>query len=147
MSTQNSTSAILTGKGFAHRLAALLLERGLNQVEAAQLLGMSQSLVSRYLRGATEPHRRTLEHIAACIKVPVSALTGEASSTISSVKPKTGRAPTGISETDPPPIASLMKFRNRYRGADPSLREFMSGQVRALFGPDAKKVLAWLNAR
>lgn len=145
MSTQNSTSAILAREGFAKRLTALLRLRGLNQVEAAQLLGMSQSLVSRYLRGTTEPHRRTLVHIASCLNVPITALTGEATSTTFNIKPQPARAPTASRKADPPPIASIRKFKNRYRGADAALREFMSGQVRALFGPEAKKIIAWLN--
>lgn len=131
---------------FPVRLAALLKAKGLKQVDAARVLGESQANVSRWLSGANEPTLTKAVEIAARLGVPVTELTGEVPSEISKIKAQVGRCVSAAHQIDQLPAASLKKFRNRFRAADPDLRNFMSAQVRALFGPDAKKILAWLNA-
>ena len=131
---------------FADKLDALLQARGWNQPEAATHLGLPQGSLSRYLSGATVPSVTKVVQIAARLGVPVEELTGEVPSEISSVKTQVGRHPTAAHQIAQLPAASLKRFKNRYRAADPDLRKFMSAQVRALFGTDAKKILTWLNS-
>jgi len=132
---------------FADKLAALLQDRGWNQPEAATHLGLPQGSLSRYLSGATIPSVSKVVQIAARLGVPVAELTGEVPPEMSKVKIPDGDRPIAAHQVEQLPVASLKKFKNRYRAADPELRKFMSAQVRALFGTEAKKILAWLAAR
>ena len=125
---------------FSIRLAALLKERGLKQTEAARVLGESQANISRWLSGDNEPTLTKAVEVAARLGVHIAEFT-----VTSKFKSKIGRHPSTAHPIDQLPTVALKHFKTRFRTADPNLREFMSGQVRALFGSDAKKIMAWLN--
>ena len=58
----------------AENLRALMAERGWNQPEAAQILGVSQPNIGRWLRGETEPQLAVLLKVAAAFDVSVDEL-------------------------------------------------------------------------
>ena len=129
---------------FLETFRHLLEKRGWNQKEAAEKLGVSQANVSRWLSGEREPGLAALVQIAYGLGVTVDELLGR--SEISRVKSQGLRSISTGHHSELLPSATLKKFKTRFRASDPALRDFMSGQVRALFGPGAKKILAWLNA-
>jgi transcriptional regulator with XRE-family HTH domain len=57
-------------------LAAALKDRGWNQVQAAKQLGVSQALVSAYLRGEREPLLSTAALIAGVLGLSLDQLAG-----------------------------------------------------------------------
>jgi transcriptional regulator with XRE-family HTH domain len=57
-------------------LAAALKDRGWNQVQAAKQLGVSQALVSAYLRGEREPLLSTAARIAGVLGLSLDPLAG-----------------------------------------------------------------------
>jgi hypothetical protein len=89
----------------------------------------------------------TLEHIAAKLGVPVAAFLGGTRLEKLDMGSETASVASGPSKAEKLPISSLRSFKTRFGNADPNLRGFMIAQVRALFGPDARKILAWLNTR
>jgi len=61
---------------FQNVLASELKHRGWNQVEAARHLGISQALVSAYLRGEREPRLSTASQIARALGISLDELAG-----------------------------------------------------------------------
>ena len=130
-------------KSFRENFGILLKKRGWNQKEAAERLGVSQANISRWLSGEREPGLTALVQIAYGLGVTVDELLGR--SEVSKLKSRHLSAASCEYEPEDFPSETLRQFKMRFVTADPDLREFMSGQVRALFGPDAKKIIAWLN--
>ena len=61
---------------FQNMLALALRDRGWNQVQAAKHLGISQALVSAYLRGSREPLLSTASQIARALGMSLDELAG-----------------------------------------------------------------------
>jgi transcriptional regulator with XRE-family HTH domain len=118
----------------------LLKERGLTQTEAALVLDESQANISRWLSGDNEPTLTKAVEVATRLGVPIAEFTVP-----SKFKAETGQHLAAAHQIVQLPTVALKHFKTRFRTTDPDLREFMSGQVRALFGRDAKKIMAWLN--
>lgn len=55
---------VIESTGFAQRLAALLQERGMTQLELAASVGVTRAAMSRYVSGEREPRFVTLVRIA-----------------------------------------------------------------------------------
>ena len=55
-------------------ISTIRRERGISQIELAELVGMSKQAISNYERGLREPDYVTLEAIADVLNVPVSML-------------------------------------------------------------------------
>src|SRR5437899_2841900 len=62
---------------FQNTLASELKQRGWNQIEAARHLGISQALVSAYLRGEREPMLSTASQIARALGISLDELAGK----------------------------------------------------------------------
>jgi transcriptional regulator with XRE-family HTH domain len=72
-------SATAAGQeGIAQRLVRLRKERGWTQVEMAQRLGVSQSVVSDYERGALRLHGELIAQVAELLAVSADELLGRA---------------------------------------------------------------------
>ena len=125
---------------FPENFADLLAEHGWNQNVAAEKLGVSQANISRWLSGEREPGLTALIQIAHGLGVTVDELLGSSGTT--KLKSRMLGSKSGPTERVPP---VFKKFKTRFRAVDPVLRDFMVGQIRALFGPEAKQILAWLN--
>jgi transcriptional regulator with XRE-family HTH domain len=125
---------------FPQNFANLLAEHGWNQNVAAEKLGVSQANVSRWLAGEREPGLTAVIQIAQGLGVTVDELLG--SSGTAKLKSRMLGTKSVSTERVPP---AFKNFKTRFRAADPVLRDFMVGQIRALFGPEVKQVLAWLN--
>ena len=130
-------------KSFCENFGILLKKRGWNQKEAAERLGVSQANISRWLSGEREPGLTALIQIAYGLEVTVDELLGR--SEVSKLKSRHLSTTSGEHEPAEFPSETLRQFKTRYVTADPNLREFMSGQVRALFGLDAQQIIKWLN--
>lgn len=67
---------MVTQTPFAQRLAALLDERGINQLELAARVGVTRAAMSRYVSGDREPRFVTLIRIAEELDTHVDDLVG-----------------------------------------------------------------------
>ena len=61
-------------ESFANTLRALLEEKGMTQVELAEMLGIGQPAISMMLQRQCRPQRRTVARIAEALGVECSAL-------------------------------------------------------------------------
>ncbi len=75
----------------AERVARLRREKGLTQVEMAELLGVSQSVVSDYERGALRLHGELIAKVAEILSVSADELLGLTET--ASAQQRTGAAP------------------------------------------------------
>lgn len=62
--------------GFPDRLAALLADRAMTQLELAARIGVTRAAMSRYVSGEREPRLVTLVRIASELDVSVDELLG-----------------------------------------------------------------------
>jgi len=129
---------------FSQNFAGLLAEQGWNQNVAAEKLGVSQANVSRWLAGEREPGLAALIQIAHGLSVTVDELLGGSGATKLKSRMLGTKSAADQSKRFP---SAFQKFKTRFRAADPPLRDFMTGQIRALFGPESREILAWLNGR
>lgn len=123
---------------FGDRFRALLRERGLTQVEAANLLEMQQATVSYYCRLDRPPRPHILAHMADRLGTTVPELKGE------KVVGATKKLPA---PKVPPPDQSvciaLHDLRRRWK--KPTERDSIRHLVSLLFPAHSAKVLAWLE--
>jgi transcriptional regulator with XRE-family HTH domain len=127
---------------FAQRFAQLISERGWTQLDAAEKLGVSQALISRYLSGKRKPLPRTIAHIAARLGVDSDELTGEKevrSSKAGPDQPPSGKADPRLS------YVVAMKNLKAWWKRQPRDRGTIKHLVAALFRDDAARILDWLD--
>jgi transcriptional regulator with XRE-family HTH domain len=129
---------------FANRFARLMHEHGWTQLEAAEKLGISQALISRYLSGKRVPLRRTMSHIAMGFGVSVAELTGE-KDLGQPRKHRRSRVPTShASQADQFFLAALANLKTRWR-RKPNERDTIRHLIGLLFPREANKILTWLD--
>jgi transcriptional regulator with XRE-family HTH domain len=125
---------------FPTQLRKFLAAKQWNQVRAASELGVTQSQISDYLSGKSEPYLSTAIAIAKRLGVSLDDLAGIAPS--SSVVREAGVAYT-IDESFTQWVNRL-KRRWKKRGATHAEMELA---VRILFPDEADKVIGWLNTQ
>jgi transcriptional regulator with XRE-family HTH domain len=129
---------------FASCLAALIERKGWTQIEAARQLGVSQTLISRYLSGKRVPLPRTVTHIAERLGVSAVELVGKTPTkgVAGGHKPQltTGRA----LDMEEPTARSMKSLKRRWerKHAD---RATIRHLIEALFPEDASQIIAWLD--
>lgn len=60
---------------FSARLTSLLREKRMTQAELSEITGISQSLISRYIRSLSLPSSHNIYKIARALECPISELT------------------------------------------------------------------------
>ena len=131
-------------KPFGENFREILRQRNLTQIEAAELLKTSQSVISGYCRLKTAPRTRILEWMSTRLGVSVPELKGE----VPLAEPGKGiRAKIEeIQKSTYDDLASraMDDLRQRWR-KKPSERDTIKHLVAALFPKDAQRILAWLD--
>jgi len=109
-----------------------------NQVKAASELGLTQSQVSDYLSGKSEPYLRTAAAVARRLGISLDELAGV--STAGTAVREDG----AMYHAEPPYDQWVEKARRRWRRKGATRAE-MELAIRILFPDDADKMIEWLN--
>jgi transcriptional regulator with XRE-family HTH domain len=125
---------------FSSQFRKYLTAKQWNQVRAAGELGVTQSQISDYLNGKSEPYLSTAVAVAKRLGVTLDELSGISRS--KSVV-REGIAAYG---RDEPFNDWVERLRRQWRRKGASRSE-MELAIRVLFPDDADKVIAWLNAQ
>jgi transcriptional regulator with XRE-family HTH domain len=127
---------------FASRLAALIDGKGWTQTEAAQQLGVSQTLISRYLSGKRVPLPRTISHIADRLGIePAELVSGKSAKDKSDHTFPANRQALDLTEPSPRAMKNLKRRWQRKHSDRATIRHL----IEALFPEDASLILAWLE--
>jgi transcriptional regulator with XRE-family HTH domain len=126
---------------FANQLRKLLSAKQWNQVRAASELGVTQSQISDYLSGKSEPYLSTAVAVAKRLGISLDELSG-----ISPSRPvvREGIAIYGGGNESFGEWIERLKRRWRRKGASHADMELA---IRVLFPEEADRVIAWLNAQ
>jgi len=125
-------------EAFSNQLRKLLASKQWNQVKAASELGLTQSQVSDYLNGKSEPYLSTATAVARRLGVSLDELSGVAPVTIA-VREE------GVAYGAEPPYDQwIEKVRRRWQRKGAARAE-MELAIRILFPDDADKVIDWLK--
>ena len=125
---------------FSSQLRKLLTAKHWNQSRAASELGVTQSQISDYLSGKSEPYLSTAVAVAKRLGITLDELSGVGPS-IPVVREEI--AVYGADESFSEWVERL-KRRWRRKGASHAEMELA---IRILFPDDADKVIEWLNAQ
>ncbi len=111
---------------FGRRLRLARLRRGLTQAELASLVGLKQSLISKYETGTRTPEFSLVQQLAAVLNVPVSYFSGEVGlpESIPQARriPLFGKVPAGDwSEASPSDAYTYFDLESLVRHADYAL--------------------------
>jgi transcriptional regulator with XRE-family HTH domain len=109
-----------------------------NQVKAASELGLTQSQVSDYLNGKSEPYLSTAVAVAKRLGVSLDELSGIATARIAVREEGTAY------RAEPPYDQWIEKVRRRWQRKG-AARVEMELAIRILFPDDADKMIDWLN--
>lgn len=125
---------------FSSQLRKLLTTKRWNQVRAASELGVTQSQISDYLSGKSEPYLSTAIAIAKKLGVSLDDLSG--------VSPSRSVVREGIAfyGSDEPFGEWVERLKRQWRRKGASRAE-MELAIHVLFPDDADKVIAWLNSQ
>ena len=123
---------------FSNQLRKLMVSKRWNQVKAAAELGLTQSQISDYLRGKSEPYLSTAVAMARRLGISLDELSGVA--TAGSVVREEG----AVYRAEPPYDQWVEKAKRRWRRKGSSRAE-MELAIRILFPDDADKMIDWLN--
>jgi transcriptional regulator with XRE-family HTH domain len=122
------------------------------QMEAAKQLGISQSLVSRYIHGVTRPPRKSVEAIAYRLGVPAESLLTK-SLTLPEMRrllqknsPGAPRAKRSLSPNAQPHGPWMRSLKRRWQRR-PQERDSLSTALRLLFPEDYESVMKWLGKK
>ena len=118
-----------------------LRDRGLTQIQAADLLGTSQSVISYYCNLKSPPRHGTLLNLAERLGVNAAELSGE---TLAKGASTAQKLPDH--QFEKLPVRALKNLKRRWK-AKYSERDTIKHLVTALFPDDAKDVLAWLDQK
>lgn len=122
---------------FPNQLRKLMTSKGWNQVKAASELGLTQSQVSDYLNGKSEPYLSTAIAVAKKLGVSLDELSGIASPRF------TVNEDVAAYQVEPyHHWVERLKRRWRRKG---TARAEMELAIRILFPDDADKMIDWLN--
>lgn len=109
----------------------------LNQAELAEKTGLSQAIVSGYVNKKYVPHRRTAEHMAAKLGIPVAELAGG--------------VPLEIREGPPAPYGRDKDFRawmfalKRHWHLQNAPQDTLTIAIAHLWPRDSTDIIAWLE--
>ena len=123
---------------FSSQLRKLMASKQWNQVKAARELGLTQSQVSDYLSGKSEPYLSTAAAVAKRLDVSLDELSGAATVRI------TVREEDAVYRAEPPYDQWVEKIRRRWQRKGAARAE-MELAIRILFPEDADKMIDWLN--
>ncbi len=125
---------------FSSQFRKFLTAKQWNQVRAASELGVTQSQISDYLSGKSEPYLSTAVAVAKRLGISLDELSG-----IGPSRPvvREGIAIYGAGDSFGEWVERL-KRRWRRKGAS---RAEMELAIRVLFPEEADKVIEWLNAQ
>jgi transcriptional regulator with XRE-family HTH domain len=124
---------------FGQSFRAILQRKNLSQLQAAALLGWTQTNVSYYCRQEKPPRPHIVAHMAKALGLSEAELLGQASTKQSVIVAETN-APTYGPSIDPWPAWGRL-LRAAYR-RDPAKIELA---VRAAWPKEADQILAWLK--
>ncbi len=125
---------------FSSQLRKLLSSKQWNQVRAASELGVTQSQISDYLSGKSEPYLSTAVAVAKRLGVSLDELSG--------TRPSSGvvREEIAVYGADESFSEWVERLKRRWRRKGASHAE-MELAIRILFPDDADRVIEWLNAQ
>jgi transcriptional regulator with XRE-family HTH domain len=125
---------------FSSQLRKLLSSKQWNQVRAASELGVTQSQISDYLSGKSEPYLSTAVAVAKRLGVSLDELSG--------IRPSSGvvREEIAVYGADESFSEWVERLKRRWRRKGASHAE-MELAIRILFPDDADRVIEWLNAQ
>jgi transcriptional regulator with XRE-family HTH domain len=125
---------------FSSQLRKLLSAKQWNQARAASELGVTQSQISDYLSGKSEPYLSTAVAVAKRLGISLDELSG--------IGPSSAVVREGIAlyGGDEPFSEWVERLKRRWRRKGASRAE-MELAIRVLFPDDADEVIAWLNAQ
>jgi transcriptional regulator with XRE-family HTH domain len=125
---------------FSNQLRKLLTAKQWNQVRAAGELGVTQSQISDYLSGKSEPYLSTAVAVAKRLGVSLDELSGRGPSS------PVVREEVAVYGADEPFSEWVERLKRRWRRKGASHAE-MELAIRILFPEEAEQVIAWLNAQ
>ena len=125
---------------FSSQLRKLLSAKQWNQVRAASELGVTQSQISDYLSGKSEPYLSTAVALAKRLGISLDELSG--------IRPSSGvvREEIAVYGADESFSEWVERLKRRWRRKGASHAE-MELAIRILFPDDADRVIEWLNAQ
>jgi len=122
---------------FSNQLRSLMSARRWNQAKAASELGLTQSQISDYLSGKSEPYLSTAVAVAKRLGVSLDELTGIGAPRLAV------REEAALYQVEPyHHWVEMLKRRWRRKG---TTRTEMELAIRILFPEDADKMIDWLN--
>jgi len=125
-------------EAFSNQLRKLMASKRWNQVKAASELGLTQSQVSDYLSGKSEPYLSTAAAVSKRLGVSLDELSGVVTARIAV------REEGAVYHTEPPYDQWIEKVRRRWQRKGAARAE-MELAIRILFPDDADKMIDWLN--
>ena len=125
-------------EAFSNQLRKLMASKQWNQVKAASELGLTQSQVSDYLSGKSEPYLSTAAAVAKRLGVSLDELSGVATAKMAV------REEGAPYQAEPPYDRWIVNVRRRWQRKGASRAE-MELAIRILFPDDADKIIDWLN--
>jgi transcriptional regulator with XRE-family HTH domain len=123
---------------FSNQLRKLMASKQWNQVKAASELGLTQSQVSDYLSGKSEPYLSTAAAVARRLGISLDELAGVATAGTAV------REDGAMYHAEPPYEQWVEKAKRRWRRKGATRAE-MELAIRILFPDDADKMIEWLN--
>jgi transcriptional regulator with XRE-family HTH domain len=125
-------------EAFSNQLRKLMASKQWNQMKAASELGLTQSQVSDYLSGKSEPYLSTAAAVAKRLGVSLDELSGGATAKIAVREESTAY------QAEPPYDRWIENVRQRWQRKGAARAE-MELAIRILFPDDAEKIIDWLN--
>jgi transcriptional regulator with XRE-family HTH domain len=123
---------------FSNQLRKLLAVRQWSQVKAARELGVTQSQISDYLSGKSEPYLSTAVTVAKNLGVSLDELSGIEPSGLA-VKEE-----EAVYLAEPPYHRWVERLKRRWQRKGTTRAE-MELAIRILFPDDAERMIEWLN--
>jgi transcriptional regulator with XRE-family HTH domain len=124
---------------FSNQLRKVLSSKQWNQMRAATELGLTQSQISDYLSGKSEPYLSTAVAIAKRLGISLDELSGiDAAGLVVREEDAAYHADESFSQW-----VERLKRRWRRKGASHAEMELA---IRVLFPEEAESVIRWLNA-
>jgi transcriptional regulator with XRE-family HTH domain len=133
-------------KTFNRNFAAILKRRGLTQMRAAEVFGLSQSLVSAYALGLHQPTRRTAEHLAARLGISADELLSGDMRKAGAGKAMTHRRVKYVTgpRSKQPYDAAMMHLKQSWK-RKPHQRDQITLAIRVLFPGHVDDLIQWFN--